>query len=206
MMKNKLLILLLTLCLCVAVTACGEGKSAATANSTTTTTTTAEDTTTTAATADTTTTAPTGGTQAADANPFDGVSAAEIALYDTHLFQTEEAVLVKQVTDKAQAESVTRRLAAATWEHYPDESGWVKYQPLFAEWALVLTCTDGRQRVLHLFSAEAGWASLGTFDGGLTYADIIAQAKAHDKEGVEDFARYKMDSETLAYLLALFGE
>lgn len=149
--------------------------------------------------------APTSATQSSDgpqtvASPFTDVSITEIALYDTQLSQMEEAVLVKTLTDAA----VAQRLAAATWEYYPTQDKWVKYNPLFAEWALVLTCTDGKQRVLHLLDANVGWASLGTFDGGLDYAAVIQQAKSHSKDGSADFDRYKIDGETLAYLLVLF--
>ena len=150
------------------------------------------------------TTTTTGDTQTADANPFGGVSATEIALYDTHLFQMEEAVAVKTLTGKEQVESVVGRLAAATWVYYPDQSGWAKYEPLFAEWALVITDTAGKQHVLHLLDGTVGWASVGVCEGGLPYADIIAQAKTHSQEGVNDFARYKIDEDTLAYLLSLF--
>lgn len=138
------------------------------------------------------------------ASPLADIGIAEIALYDPQQFQMEEAVSVKTLSDAAEVAAVGQRLSAATWAYYPTQDKWVKFYPYFAEWALVLTCTDGRQRVLHLFSAEAGWASLGTFDGDLTYADIIAQAKAHSKDGSADFKRYKIDQETLAYLLALF--
>ena len=138
------------------------------------------------------------------ASPLADIGIAEIALYDPQQFQMEEAVSVKTLSDAAEVAAVGQRLSAATWAYYPTQDKWVKFYPYFAEWALVLTCTDGRQRVLHLFSAEAGWASLGTFDGGLTYADIIAQAKAHSGDGSADFKRYKIDGETLAYLLGLF--
>ena len=163
---------------------------------------------TTTGTTKTTTICPTQAVPIAVASPLADIDIAEIVLYDPQQFQMEEAVSVKTLSDAAEVAAVSQRLSAATWEYYPTQYKWVKFYPYFAEWALVLTCTDGRQRVLHLFSAEAGWASLGTFDGGLTYADIIEQAKAHSGDGSADFERYfnryKIDGETLAYLLALF--
>ena len=165
-------------------------------------------TTTTTGTTKTTTICPTQAVPIAVSSPLADIGIAEIALYDPQKFQMEEAVSVKTLSDAAEVAAVGQRLSAATWEYYPTQDKWVKFYPYFAEWALVLTCTDGRQRVLHLFSAEAGWASLGTFDGGLTYADIIARAKAHSGDGSADFERYfnryKIDGETLAYLLGLF--
>lgn len=163
---------------------------------------------TTTGTTKTTTICPTQAVPIAVASPLADIGIAEIALYDPQQFQMEEAVSVKTLSDAAEVAAVGQRLSAATWAYYPTQDKWVKFYPYFAEWALVLTCTDGRQRVLHLFSAEAGWASLGTFDGGLTYADIIEQAKAHSGDGSADFERYfkryKIDGETLAYLLSLF--
>lgn len=176
----------------------------------TTTTATEENTTapTTTGTTKTTTICPTQAVPIAVVSPLADIGIAEIALYDPQQFQMEEAVSVKTLSDAAEVAAVSQRLSAATWAYYPTQYKWVKFYPYFAEWALVLTCTDDRQRVLHLFSAEAGWASLGTFDGGLAYADIIEQAKAHSGDGSADFERYfkryKIDGETLAYLLALF--
>lgn len=229
-MKKRIGCLLLALMFCLGLTACdGEEKpsasedpvttttapavtttaaSQADAPATTTTSTTEEASTTAPTTTDGPTICPTQAVPIAVPSPLADIGIAEIALYDPQQFQMEEAVSVKTLTDAAEVATVGQRLSAATWEYYPTQDKWVKFYPYFAEWALVLTCTDGRQRVLHLFSAEVGWASLGTFDGGLTYADIIEQAKAHSGDGSADFERYfnryKIDGETLAYLLALF--
>lgn len=200
-MRNRTVCFLLALVLCFGLTACsGEtvpfSDEAATTTTQASTSAEATTTTTTAMKATTTTATPT--------TPFVGVTIAKIDLYDTHRFQMEEAVFVQSLTEATEVENVTRQLSATSWEYYPNQDKWVKYEPLFAEWALVLTDTEGKQHVLHLLDETVGWASLGTFEAGLSYADIIAQAKAHDKEGIDDFGRYQIDKETLAYLLSLF--
>ncbi len=219
-MRNRVVCFFLVLCVGLGVTACGGEPTPPSADeaatTTTQTSTSAETTAITSATTSvtTTTTTTTAATTTATtvpadapqmvASPFVGVTIVKIDLYDTHRFQMEEAILVKSLTEAAETADVTRRLSATSWEYFPNQDKWVKFYPFFAEWALVLTDTDGKQWVLHLYSDDAGWASLGTFDAGIPYADIIAQAKAHDKEGVEDFRRHKIDADTLAYLLSLF--
>ena len=217
-MRKRIGCLIVALALCLGVTACGgeptpsptdEAITTAQADTTTTATqvsTSAEATTTTTPAATTTateTSATATNTPQTIVSPFADLSVTAVALYDPQLFQMEEAVFVKTLA-QTDVETVTRQLSTATWEYYRTQDKWVKFYPYFAEWALMLTDTDGKQWVLHLFSDDVGWASLGTFDAGLSYADIIAQAKAHDKEGIDDFGRYQIDKETLAYLLSLF--
>lgn len=136
-------------------------------------------------------------------SPFGGLSISKIELYNAQLFQIEEAIFVKTLM-KAEIETAVQQLTAATWTYYPNENNWLKSNPIFAEWALILTDINSEQHVLHLFDRTVGWVALGTFEGNDTYADIIAQATANSKKGVEDFKRYKIDTDTLSYLLSLF--
>ena len=218
-MNCKQFCLSLALTLCLGLTACGgestppsTDEDAATTTLTSASAETTSTATTTAATTSTATTTAaltTSATVPADtsqtvASPLADVSIVKIDLYDTQLFQMEEAVFVRSLAETATVEDVTRRLSAAGWEYFPNQDQWVKYEPLFAEWALVLTDTEGKQHVLHLLDETVGWASLGTFDGELSYTDVIAEAKTHDKEGIDDFTRYRIDDDTLTYLLSLF--
>lgn len=214
---------LLTLALLCGMTACGNENDAAPsdggATSTSTTvsaapTATATTTTTQESAAPTTTTTATSSTAAptttstapqkiAVSSPLADVSVTKIELYDADPYPQQEAVFVKAITDAAEIQEVAQRLSAAAWAHYPSQDGWVKYNPLYAKWALVLTEPTGKQWVLHLFSADGGWAAVGCFDGG-TYSDILQQAKEEDQQGADPLGRYTIDAATLSYLLSLF--
>lgn len=137
-------------------------------------------------------------------SPLADVSVTKIELYDADPYPQQEAVFVKAITDAATIQEVAQRLSAAAWAHYPSQDGWVKYNPLYAKWALVLTEPTGKQWVLHLYSADGGWAAVGCFDGNGTYSDILQQAKAEDQQGADPLGRYTIDAATLSYLLSLF--
>lgn len=137
-------------------------------------------------------------------SPLADLNVVNIELYDTQLFQTQDAVFIKSITASADIASILHTLTASPWEYYPNFNNWVKYNPIFAEQALVFTDSQNKKWVLHLLSADVGWASLGTFDASYSYTEMIEQAKSHDKERISDFARYKINDEMLDYLLSLF--